>query len=160
MADETVTPDAFEIALTLQTITLPGAIHMQYSTTFQVALTLPPVSAICSFPRIGRKPGHRFGDETTKEAVSVGSTASGYPVFNKLFTFDPRTFSLEYHLVTDADKLIVMNFYDTHKDLSFPWYNDQNHSWYETGFVAKPKCRIDGRRDLWRINLELIQTSP
>jgi len=158
MADETVTLDAFEIVLSLETPTLPGAMHTQYPSTFEIALELPPAKAVASFPIIGRKPGHRFSDIPDPNAMLIGSTASGYPVLNKVATFAPRTFTPEFRLVINTDKLLVMTFYKQHKDLEFPWYNDQDDMWYTVAFVKPPQCRLDGRKDLWRIQLELRQT--
>lgn len=160
MADVTVTPAAFGLALTLASPTVLFPIQTVLPGTLELALKLPPARAVTPFPLIGRTPSHKFSDETTKTAVLVGSTASGYPVLNKQFTFDPRTFSVELRSVIDADKLIVMDFYELNKDFVFPWYNDQDDTWYEVCFIVKPRCRMDGRKDLWRINLELMQTTP
>jgi len=116
-------------------------------------------SIISSFPIISRKPSHNFRDEKSDNAVLVNSTESGFPVLNKLFTFDPGVFNVEYRSVSQADKETVMTFYKNHKDLSFPWYNQQNSTWYEVCFISKPSCRMDGRTDLWRLGIELCQTS-
>ncbi|MFB0523913.1 MAG: hypothetical protein ACETVZ_00105 [Phycisphaerae bacterium] len=114
-----------------------------------------------TFPSIGRKPAQAgFTDEKDPEAVLVASTASGYPLINKLFTFDPRTFSFELHAVVETDKLKIMTFYENNKDVPFYWTNKQDDVEYEVAFVSKPKCRLDGRVDLWRIGLELRQTTP
>jgi len=156
----TVTPDVLMLALNLETPTILFPAQTVLPTTLRLALNLLPVRAVTPFPRIGRRPSRKFGDETMKDVVLVGSTASGYPVLNKQFTFDPRTFSVELRSVVDADKLIVLAFYETHKDLEFPWYNDQDDAWYDVCFGSKPTCRMDGRRDLWRIDLEFIQTIP
>lgn len=159
MADMTVTPDTLELALTLQASTLPGATHVQSVSTFMLALVLPPAKAIASFPCIGRKPSHTFGDTPDSGAVLLGSTASGYPVINKIVTLAPRIFTPELRSVIQADKLIVMQYYKSHKDTEFPWYNDQEDTIYEVCFIKEPKCRLDGRKDLWRIQLELKQTT-
>lgn len=160
MADITVTPDTFELALTLEEITLPGAQHNQPVLTQRLALALYPPLIIISFPGLSRGPSHAFTDEPDGRAVIVGSTASGYPVLNKQSTFAPRTFTPELRSVIEADKLTVMAFYKTHKDIPFPWYNKQDSLTYEVAFVNRPRCRMDGRKDLWRIQLTLRQTSP
>lgn len=113
-----------------------------------------------SFPIIRRKPSHTFSAEPSTEAVLIGDYASGYPLQNKQFTFDPTTFTPELRSVAEADKLIVMAFYKAHKDIPFPWYNDQDDTWYEVIFISRPRCRLDGRKDLWRINLNLLQSEP
>lgn len=160
MADITITPAAFELALTQQEITLPGAKHVQSVSTFELALTLPAPAIVISFPLVSRKPSQVFSDEPSDKAVLVGDMASGYPFLNKLVTFDPRTFNFEMPSVPEADKLIIMAFYEVHKDKAFPWYNEQDHSWHEVIFLGRPRCRLDGRGDLWRITLMLRQNSP
>lgn len=125
--------------------------------TLTIKAILHAPRMVSSFPIIGRKPSQTFSDEFSKEAVLVGDAASGYPVLNKQFTFDPRTFSFDLPGVSEADKLTVMAFYETHKDITFPWYNDQDKTWYEVAFVSKPRCRLDGRGDIWRISLGLRQ---
>lgn len=158
MADITVTPDTFELVLSQPTPTLPGAIHVQSVATFELVLTQYAPKPICPFPRIARKPSHTFSDQPDPRAVIVGSTDSGYSVLNKQFTFDPRTFTPELRSVPEASKLIVMAFYEANKDKSFPWYNEQDDATYEVCFVLRPRCRLDGRYDLWRIALVLKQT--
>lgn len=128
--------------------------------TFELGLILFAPTAISSFPEISRTPSHAFSVELSREAVLIGSTASGYPVLNPQFTFDPQTFIFELRSVLQADKLIVMAFYKAHKDVVFPWYNDQDDATYEVCFIREPSCRMDGRKDLWRINLELRQVTP
>lgn len=160
MADITVEPSTLQLALTQQAITLPGATHNQSVSTLALALTLPPATIVCSFPGISRKPSQNFSDEKSDQAVLIADVASGYPSLNKQFTFDPRTFSFEMPGVSEADKLAIMAFYETHKDIPFPWYNAQDKTWYEVVFVSKPGCRLGGRGDLWRITLILRQSSP
>ena len=112
------------------------------------------------WPVIVRKGSHTFSDEPSNEAVLVGSTASGYPVLNKLFTFDPRTFGFTLRSVVDADKITIMDFYEDNKEVPFFWTNPQNDVTYEVAFVRPPRPRMDGRKDLWRLDIELRQTSP
>lgn len=113
-----------------------------------------------TFPDIDRKPSQVFRDEPSDQAVLIGSTASGYPVLNKLFTFDPRTFSFEMPCVPEANKQEIMTFYENNKDVPFYWLNKQDKTRYEVVFVSKPGCRLDGRGDLWKITLNLRQSSP
>jgi hypothetical protein len=160
MADITVTPAALELVLTQQAITLPGVDHTTAVSALALALTLPAPSIVISFPGISRKPSQVFSDEPSSEAVLGGDMASGYPLLNKVFTFDPRTFSFEMPSVLEADKLIIMAFYEVHKDKTFPWYNAQDHTWHDVVFISRPGCRLDGRGDLWRITLKLRQSSP
>jgi hypothetical protein len=160
MADVTVTPSTFELVLTQPAVSLPGATHTQYASTFELALTLTTPKTVCSFPIISRKPSQVFSDEKSDKAVLVGDLASGYPQLNKLATFDPRTFSFEMPGVLDADKKVIMAHYESHKEIPFPWYNDQDKTWYEVCYLSKPRCRLDGRGDLWKITLNLQQSEP
>jgi len=113
-----------------------------------------------TFPTIQSGQSFIFSDEPSDQAVVIASTASGYPSLNKQFTFDPRTFIHELHTVIQADKLIVMTFYETNKDVPFYWNNEQDGIKYIVCFVGKPGCRIDGQKDLWRILMTLRQTTP
>ncbi len=63
-----------------------------------------------TFPDIDRKPSQIFSDEKSSQAVLIADVASGYPLLNKLFTFDPRTFSFEMPCVPEVDKLEIMAF--------------------------------------------------
>jgi len=112
-----------------------------------------------TFPYNLRAPSvENFSDEKSDEAVLIADTASGYPVLNKLFTFDPRTFSFELSCVPDADKKEIMTFYENNKDIPFLWTNKQDNTQYEVVFAGRPGCRLDGRKDLWRITIKLRQT--
>jgi len=158
MADMTVFPEALELVITQYAPVLPGASHTQAMTTQELVLTQFAPTTISSFPGLSRGPSHNFSDEKSDDAVLIHSTASGYPVLNKLFTFDGRTFTPELRSVIEVDKLAVMAFYETNKAKEFPWYNEQDATWYTVCFISKPKCRLDGRKDLWRIQLNLLQT--
>lgn len=114
-----------------------------------------------TFPYNIRSPNQEgFSDESSDQAVLIGDMSSGYPLLNKLFTFDPRTFSFELPCVPEADKQEIMEFYENNKDVPFYWFNTQDRKQYEVVFVNKPGCKLDGRRDLWRIVLSLRQSSP
>lgn len=159
MADITVELDEQGLLVEQFMFTMPGAGHIQYAETQALVLLPYAPDVIVSFPGIGRTPSHNFRDEPSNAAVIVGATDSGYPVLNKQFTFDPRTFTPELRSVIDADKVIVLDFYEIFKDKNFPWYNIQDDTTYEVCFTRPPRCRMDGRKDLWRIQLELLQTS-
>lgn len=159
MADETVLPSTLDLGLTQQTVTLPGATHTESVATLALVATLTTPAIICQFPVITRTPNLNFRDEQSDNAVLIGDTASGYPVVNKLITFDPREFEFEMPAVPDADKLTVMAFYEANKDIAFPWYNAQDSTLYEVVFVSKPKCRLAGRGDLWNMFFHFRQSS-
>ena len=112
-----------------------------------------------TWPILSRKISHTFADEKNPDTVLVGSTGSGYPHLNKLFTFDARTFPFEMRSTPEADKLLIFAFYEANKEVPFYWPNPQDSTTYEVCFTKPPRCRIDGRIDLWRILIELKQTS-
>jgi len=117
--------------------------------------------ALNTFPSIASAPlCDGFRDEPSADAVLIASTASGYPLLNKLFTFDPRTFRFDLRFVSQTDKENVLAFYEANKDVPFLWTNGQDHKQYEVAFVARPGCALDGLPDVWRIGLELRQTTP
>lgn len=113
-----------------------------------------------TFPVNIRAPNLNFSDEKSDKAVLIGDTASGYPHLNKLFTFDPRTFIFDLPAAPEADKLEVMEFYEDNKEVPFYWLNKQDKKQHEVVFIRKPGCRLDGRKDLWKITLSLRQSSP
>lgn len=113
-----------------------------------------------TFPEVVRSPNLTFSDEKSDKAVLVGDYASGYPLLNKLFTFDARTFEFEMPCVPDADKVLIMQFYEDNKDVPFYWFNKQDKTLYEVVFVGKPRCRLEGRGDLWRMGFCFRQSSP
>lgn len=162
MANCTVTPPTLLLALTQHAVTLPGATHEERPAAFALALTMPPSRVSCAFPIISRKPSEVFSDQKSDNAIMVADRGSGYPLLNKLVTFDGRTFSFELPAVPDAEKVIIVDFYETHKDSQFPWYNYQDKTWYEVCFAGEPGCRleVDGCGDLWRISITFRQTSP
>jgi len=159
VADITVQLDEQALSLDQLALTLPGAGHIQYAETQVLELTPYAPDVVISFPGLSRAPSRNFSDEPSDDAVIVGAVDSGYPVLNKLFTFDGRTFTPELRSVSNADKLTVMDFYEVFKDKEFPWYNAQDTLTYMVCFMRPPRCRMDGRIDLWRIQLELKQTS-
>lgn len=112
------------------------------------------------FPAIVRGPSRTFSAEPSGKAVLVGNVASGYPVLNVLSTFEPDTFTVELRSVPNANKLTVMGFYRTHKGVPFYWWNNQDDTTHEVCFAQAPRCRMDGRKDLWRIQITFLQTAP
>jgi hypothetical protein len=112
-----------------------------------------------TFPYNIRSPNLNFSDELSDKAVLVADMASGYPLLNKLFTFDPRTIDFEIPCVPDADKQEIMQFYEDNKDVPFYWLNKQDKRRYEFIFVRKPTCRLEGRGDLWRMGFSFRQSS-
>ena len=114
-----------------------------------------------TFPNIDRKPdAEGYVREPSGGAVQIGETASGYPLLNTLFTFEPDIIEFELRLVADADMRTVLQFYEDNKGVPFYWYDDQAKETIEVCFSRKPGCRLDGTPDLWRISIGLKQTNP
>jgi len=113
-----------------------------------------------TFPVLSRTPGHNFMEVQSTDAVQVANKASGLPLLNKLFTFDPKTFTVQLNLVTQTDKESVMTFYKANCDVPFKWTNDQDGEEYEVIFARPPKCALDRLKTRWRIDLVFIQYSP
>ena len=156
MADMTVYPDALALELSVEVPTLPGAQHIESPETLTLEAGIFTETVVISFPTISRSPSHVFSDELPDDSVLIGNTASGYPLLNKRFTLGLRTITPDYRRVSEADKLVVMAFYEATKDTSFPYYNKQDDTTYEVVFMAKPTCVIDGLYNLWRIGLTLL----
>ena len=113
-----------------------------------------------TFPYTIHSPDNKtFRNEKSDEAVLIGSMASGYPLMNKQFTFDPITFTRNLRFVSQTNKLTIMAFYEANKDVPFYWTDEQDDIQYEVAFVSKPECVSDGEKELWKITLELRQTS-
>jgi len=119
---------------------------------------------MATFPVLTRK-GSKAGylEVHSKDAVHVASKASGLPVVNKLFTFDPMTWKYSLKLVTNADKATLMTFYNANEDVPFDWFNPQDGNTYEVIFNMPPQCIMDGSDGTniyWKIVLNLTQYSP
>jgi len=119
---------------------------------------------MATFPVIVRKGAMSGYSEThSSDAIKVASKASGLPLLNKLFTFDPRTWKYTVTTVTNADKLTLLTFYDANKDVPFDWLNPQDGNTYEVIFDKPPVCTMagsDGTNIYWKINLVILQYSP
>ena len=73
-----------------------------------------------TFPAISRHPSIQgYGETRSGDSVIMGSTESGYPTINKLFTFDPNIWSFTLEGVSQADKESVEAFYEANKDVPF-----------------------------------------
>ena len=102
----------------------------------------------------------------SKDAISAARAASGLPVINKIFTFDPITFEYTVgNLISNADKVTLLAYYDDHKGIAFDWTNPDpdNNITYEVKFLKPPTVSVsghDGTNTFWKISLTLIQYSP
>jgi len=116
---------------------------------------------MAAFPALSRIPGSSsYTEELNKNAVKVGSKASGLPVLNKLVTFDAKTFKHTLNLVSQADKESVITHYKATCDVPFNWDNEQEDgTTYEVIYGAPPKCKLDKVKERWKITLILIQYS-
>lgn len=116
---------------------------------------------MAAFPVISRSPGAKgYTEVLDKNAVKVASAASGLPVVNKLFTFQPITFKHTLFLVAQADKDTVTAHYEANKDVPFNWDNDQDSNTYEVIYAMPPKLTMDKINGRWKIVFVFIQYSP
>lgn len=112
-----------------------------------------------TYPANVKQPSLVFSDEPSDKAVLVANMDSGYPVLNKLFTFDPRTFVLIRNNVLQADKIAIMTFYENNKDVPFYWLNKQDDITYEVIYISRPDCILNKQKDRWRITEKFTQSS-
>ena len=116
---------------------------------------------MATFPVLSRSPGSRsFTEQLSKSTVQIASKASGLPVVNKIFTFDPKTWAYTLTLVSQVDKASVITFYEANKDIPLSWANAQDGNTYEVIFDGPPKCKLDKLKERWQISLTFIQYSP
>lgn len=119
---------------------------------------------MATFPVITRKGSKAgFTETASRNAVSKADKDSGLPVVNKLFTFDPLSWSYSLKLVVTADKDTVDTFYGANKDVPFDWLNPQDGNTYEVIFDAPIRWTVagsDGTIDYWNAALKLVQYSP
>ena len=117
---------------------------------------------MATFPNtLSRSPGCKgFSVVLSNEAVKIASKASGLPVLNKLFTFDPATFKFTLFLVSQADYTTIMAFYNANKDVPFDWENTQDSNTYEVIFAGPPNCTLDKLKNRWKMQFTFMQYSP
>ena len=116
-----------------------------------------------TFPTISNAPSVS-GYTVTKsnDSVIMASTASGYPVPIKIFTFDPNTWRFTLDGVTQTDKDSIDTFYEANKDVPFYWLCHQDGTTYEVIFTKMPNAQLVGKNAgqwLWQISIELRQTA-
>ena len=116
---------------------------------------------MAAFPALSRSPGHTgFVEDLNARAVGVASKASGLPMVNKLFTFNPESWRYILNLVSQADKEAIITHYKANCDIPFDWLNEQNDVTYEVIYAKPPVCRLDKSQITWKISLTLTQYSP
>jgi hypothetical protein len=100
-----------------------------------------------------------WNDSFHPGGTEIGSTESGYPVFNKMVTFHPKDFLHTLQNVSQADKETIEAFYAANEDVPFYWLNEQDGIVYEVGFTDRPSCQTqdDDNKESWQIGLSLIQ---
>ena len=98
-----------------------------------------------------------FADEYSSETVETANKASGTPLRNKLFTFDPRNFKYSYHNATTTDKDAINTFYQANIDVPFTWSNQQTGTSFTVVFAAPPQAKNAGEKDVWNITMQLRQ---
>ncbi|KKN40057.1 hypothetical protein LCGC14_0737200 [marine sediment metagenome] len=117
-----------------------------------------------AFPVLTRKGSKAgFSEQHSSDTVKVASKASGLPVVNKLFTFDPITWKYKLKLVSAADKATLTAFYLGNLDVPFDWDHPITGTTYEVIFTAPPAWSIagsDGTLTWYNVTLKLTQYSP
>ena len=110
------------------------------------------------FPTLSASPRFEgFVDEYSDETVVVDTYASGYPLINPQFTFNPKFFSYDLNFVSQADKDSFMTFYESNKSNNVFWLNEQDDNTYLVIFTDRPNCELDGANDEWKIEADLKQ---
>ena len=119
--------------------------------------TYPAESSLGTSPSISG-----FGESLSSDAVQVASTTSGFPLLNKQFTFNPKTWSFTLGNVSQTAKAAIMAFYAANESLEFYWKNEQDNITYTVCFVSPPVARLQGddNKSLWSIRMQLLQTAP
>ena len=113
-----------------------------------------------TFPTLTRKPtASSFTEEYSDEAVSRSDYASGYPLINSEFTFDPKNFSYTLEYAPDADRTLIENFYASNKALVFNWVHLKTGVTYEVIFKSKPRVSMSKVPDKWHISIDLRQAT-
>ena len=156
--DVLITPATLALLLTLTEETI---LHDLVITPSILALNLILRSSIASsyFPTLSTSP-HMSGwvDEFGDDAVTRDVMKSGYPNLNLHFDFDAKNFLHTLQNVSQADKLIVMEYYNKNKANQFFWSNEQDNRIYVVMFMSKPGCRLDGSKNEWRLDFAFKQT--
>jgi len=149
-----VSPNTLALELTLLTPTI--------NVVFPAALTLElellkPLIGV-PFPTLSTSPKiEGFVDEYSDETINRDSYASGYPLINPQFDFDPKNFSHIIQLVSQADKETLSTFYRDNKTNNILWVNEQDDDTYLVIFTHKPYCELDGEKSKWKIELGFRQ---
>ena len=100
-----------------------------------------------------------FTDEYSRDGQRIADPTNGYPLLIRELHFNPRYFRFTLYNATDEDKTTLMDFYDSNKDKTFNWTNEQDSTTYEVMFAEKPKCQLNGQKDRWNIELVLVQAA-
>lgn len=108
---------------------------------------------------LSRGPGIAWKEGYPNTSVKIASAASGLPVINELFTFDPMTWVGVFNMTSQADKETIATFYQANKGVAFKWLNPQDSSTYEVIFTHPPKMQLDRISTLWRIAVTFRQYS-
>ncbi len=92
------------------------------------------------------------------KTVSIGQTASGYPVVQKLSTFTPLIFRYTRVSMSTADMQTIKAFYDANMGVPFEWLNTKDGDTYEVIFMQPPQAVVRNRA--WGISFVFQQSSP
>ena len=153
----TVYPDALVLELDLQTPVVGGFL---IPTTLELELELLMPLVGVSFPTLSSYPKiEGFIDEYSDETIVRDSYASGYPLINPYFSFDPKNYSYVMRFMSQADKESLSTFYRDNKVNKIFWPNEQDDNTYLVIFTRKPSCELDGANNKWKMDLGLRQVA-
>lgn len=158
----TISPDvlALELELLAPTILISDVpiTVMPDVLALELELLAPRVGPV--FPTLSTSPEYEgWVDEYGDETVIRDSYASGYPLLNPQFTFDPKNFRHVLRRVSQADKETIVSFYNSSKSQEMFWLNEQDGEIYFVVFTRKPRCQSDGARSMWKLELNLRQVA-
>ncbi len=150
-------PDVFALELDLLIPTIDYIMFVSPGVfALELSLVVPRVGV--PFPTFSTSPKREgFVDEYSNDIVIVDTYASGYPLINPQFTFNPKFFSYDMYYVSQTDKESYMTFYENNKNNNILWTNEQDDNIYIVIFTEKPNCELQGAKEEWKIETDLKQ---
>jgi len=153
-----VTPSTLALQLSLPVPVYGGVLSLVEIDLLTLEITLRQPVAGPMFPTLSTSPSlQQYTDEFDESTILKDSYASGYPLLNPQYDFDPKHFRHTLRNISQADKILLMNFYEGNKESEVFWLNEQDGSIYVVMFMSKPFCELDASKNEHRIELDLKQ---
>ena len=153
-----VTPSVLALQLTLPVPVYGGVLLLVAVDARGLEITLRQPIVGSMFPTLLTSPSlEQYVDEFDEETILRDSYSSGYPLLNPQFDFDPKHFQHILRNVSQADKILLMNFYEGNSENEVFWLNEQDGNTYVVIFLSKPLCELDASKNEHRIELNLKQ---